>query len=182
MVFSGPVAKLAAAVEAGASGVVLGASEAEEAASLDATVEVLWRVSSKADIDAVISAGYGTTERNAFLIAEEHVKALLDELPSEAWAIAEIDSMQADGAEIEFGRVLVAEGRCTSLLLRHACVGDDEDVPYTQYAIDGIQRKASSTFKIDGFTGAVNGHFGSRDRRYDDTSESMWQRKTQGGV
>ena len=51
-----------------------------------------------------------------------------------------------------------------------------------QYAIDGIQRKASSTFKIDGFTGAVNGHFGSRDRRYDDTSESMWQRKTQGGV
>ena len=24
--------------------------------------------------------------------------------------------MQADGAEIEFGQVLVAEGRCTSLL------------------------------------------------------------------
>ena len=88
--------------------------------------------------------------------------------------------MQAECAEIEAGRALVADGICTALLLDRACVGDGEDLPYSQYAIDGITRKASQTFKIDGFTGAVNGHFGTRDRRFDagdDEGESMWERK-----
>ena len=48
-----------------------------------------------------------------------------------------------------------------SLMLRGACVGDEEDLPYTRFAIDGLTSKMSTEFKIDGMTGAINGHFGS---------------------
>ena len=46
------------------------------------------------------------------------------------------------------------------LLLKNACVGDDEDVKYLQYAIKGISKKSSSSFSMTGLTGSTNGHFG----------------------
>jgi len=48
-----------------------------------------------------------------------------------------------------------------SLLLRRACVGDEEDLPYAKFAVGGLTSKMSSTFKIDGLTGSANGHFGT---------------------
>lgn len=51
---------------------------------------------------------------------------------------------------------------CRSLLLRAACVGDNEDIAYAQWAIDALASKASQEFKISGLTGAANGHFGTK--------------------
>ena len=48
-----------------------------------------------------------------------------------------------------------------SVLLRDACVGDEEDLPYSKFAISQLLSKQSASFAMDGFTGSTNGHFGS---------------------
>jgi hypothetical protein len=69
-------------------------------------------------------------------------------------------AMQADNAEIAMGRELAAAG-CKAVLVQEACVGDSEDLHYTDFCIKGLTSKASSEFKITGMTGHVNGHFGT---------------------
>ena len=39
-------------------------------------------------------------------------------------------------------------------------MGDDEDIKYLQHAIEGINKKSSSSFSMTGLTGSTNGHFG----------------------
>jgi hypothetical protein len=66
--------------------------------------------------------------------------------------------MQDSQAEVSLAKSL--KGRCTSLLLPDALVGDSEDVEYAQFVVDGVRKKASETFKMTGLTGSTNGHFG----------------------
>ena len=61
--------------------------------------------------------------------------------------------------EVVKGRELVAAG-CKALLVRRACVGDAEDVMYSKFVVKELTSKKSSSFNIDGHTGAVNGPFG----------------------
>ena len=60
-------------------------------------------------------------------------------------------------------------------LVRGACVGDAEDVIYSKYVVKELTSKKSSAFKIDGHTGAVNGHFGTS-RSSTVSPKDGWQR------
>lgn len=56
---------------------------------------------------------------------------------------------------------LAASKKVHGLLIENACVGDDEDVKYTCFAVNSITKKSSSTFAMTGLTGSTNGHFGT---------------------
>ena len=178
VLFTGASEDALAAATAGASAVVLSAKDIDVAAELTEGVDVVWSAESTAEVEAIVAAGYGSSSSSsAFLVDGRGETSIVEALPDEAWCIASLTSMQPDSAEIEQGRALAASGVATSLLLRAACVGDEEDLPYAKYAIDGIMRKASTSFKIDGHTGSTNGHFGTRDRRFDDQEGHMWERQ-----
>ena len=169
VIFNGASDDAEAAVAAGAAAVVLDAAQAESAPALDA--EVLWRVGSADELEKVKAAG-GKADEGAggwadgvgFVIAGEADDAgsVLKALPSGAVAVASFEAMQPEGAEIAAGRQLASEYKCKALLMTGACVGDNEDLEYAQYAQYTLTSKASTEFKIDGMTGSVNGHFGMR--------------------
>lgn len=148
VLYTGPVGDALAAAKAGASAVVLAAKDIDVAAELDGSADVVWLAECTDEIDAIVAAGYGSSSSSAaFLVDGQGETSIVDALPDGAWVIASLSSMQPDSAEIEQGRSLAASGVATSLLLRAACIGDEEDLPYARYAISGVTRKASSTFK-----------------------------------
>ncbi len=157
VVYSGDAAGAEAAIAAGASAVVLGADSLDVAASLGGS-EVIWRVESDEDVAAIADANPSDCA-HGFVLPASSAAQLFGALPPGAYAIGAIDAMQPDDAELEQGRELAAAG-CKTLLLRGACVGDAEDLPYSRYAIKKLTSKKSAAFAIDGHTGAVNGHFG----------------------
>ena len=56
----------------------------------------------------------------------------------------------------------MAAGRgagCASVLVRGACVGDDEDAAYAAWVAAGSLEAPSEFGSIGGLTGAANGHF-----------------------
>ena len=172
VVFAGAASEVGMAVAAGASAVVLApANAAAEALGVD----VLWRVSSAAEVAAVADAGHGS---GTFLVDGEgaDVGDILGAIPPEAAAVVAISAMQADNEEVSLGRRLAAAG-CRSLLVRGACVGDDEDVAYTRFVVGGLTSKMSSKFKIDGATGAANGHFGTSGGSLLRDSKTNWRRQ-----
>ena len=154
VIFNGDGAQAEAAIEAGADGVVLTLAHLEKAASVDG-VEVIWEVSHADEVDKIVEAGHAS----AFAMSAAAAYGLLETLPSDAVSIAVINAMQDDEAEIAQGRELAAAG-CNSVVVRGACVGDVEDLAYTRFAVNGLTSKKSSSFAIDGHTGAINGHFG----------------------
>jgi len=160
--FSGSSDEVAKAVDSGASAVVLTSGDLGLAGSLD--VEVIWQVGSVAEVEAIIEAGQAAA---AFLVdSGPGCAAILAAIPSDSAAVACIDAMQEANAEIALGKQLKDEG-CSAVLLRGACVGDEEDVPYVRFAVGGLTSKASAEYQITGLTGAANGHFGTGSFRKD---------------
>lgn len=172
VVFNGDSAHADTAIADGAAAVVLRAEELETAKALQG-VEVIWRVESQSDIETIVADE--AAPENCFLVDGPHAASLVEVLPAGAIAVAELMAMQDDDAEITVGRELAAAG-CKALLLRDACVGDAEDLPYTKFAIRALTSKKSSAFAIDGHTGAVNGHFGGPSTRQA-SPEGGWERK-----
>ena len=135
--FSGDSAQAEAAVLAGASAVVLDGSHDLSAAD-GLGVEVVWRVENEEEMLRVADAGVGT----AFLVDGSCIGSvpLLHTAPKGSVVVAAIDAMQDAHAEIDLGKALVAEG-CKALLVRGACVGDEEDLIYSQFVINRLTTK-----------------------------------------
>jgi len=171
VVWHGDAAHAEAAVAAGASGVVLRADEMERGTALDA--EIVWDVSSTEEIERVVDNE--AVPEDVFLLDEKKMATLAPTLPAKAVVVAALDAMQHDDGEIIAGRELASSAGCKAVLLRRACVGDVEDVPYAKFAIKSLTSKKSSSFAIDGHTGAVNGHFGGV-RATAASPEGGWER------
>ena len=156
VVYTGDAAHAADAVAAGASGVVLRAEQLEMAHSL--ATEVVWHVSSEEDIERIVSDEQAPED--GFLLDAAEAAALLPSLPSSAVGVVALDAMLPDDGEVELGREMVASHKVKALLVRDACVGDVEDLPYAKYVVKQLTSKKSASFAIDGHTGSTNGHFG----------------------
>ena len=139
------------AVEAGAAAVVADAGE-----DVGDAAPVIWRVTSDNAADAAAAAGEG----DAFLFDASCTSEVVSALPAKAVAVASVAAMQEDEAEVETGRACRDAG-AAGVLLRGACVGDDEDIKYARHAVGLLRSKRSSSFAMDGFTGSTNGHFGT---------------------
>ncbi|KAL1498495.1 hypothetical protein AB1Y20_013820 [Prymnesium parvum] len=150
VVFCGAPSDAAAAAAAGATAVVLREGSPCEPHG----AAVVWEARDEAELARLVGAGAA----GAFLLPA----ALLPALPAGALGVVPLEPMQPGDAEVARGRALAAEG--ASLLVRRACVGDAEDLPYVRFVLQALKSKKSSAFAIDGHTGAVNGHFGARTR------------------
>ena len=164
VIFNGDSASVPEAIAAGASAVVLSTVDLQMAALINANVDVLWRISSHDDVLRVVDAGLG--EAAGFVLDGSWALELgfmRPTFPADAVVVAKFEAMQAENGEIRSGRALASEvdGNIRSLLLSGACVGDDEDLQYSRFAIAQLRSKMSSEFRIDGLTGAANGHFGT---------------------
>jgi len=172
VIYNGDAEHVSEAIAAGATAVVLDAAHAgSDAAS--AADEVIWHVSSADDVRAIVEAA--SSSAGAFIApSSADADAIRAALPEGSVSVCAINGMSAQNAEIPCGRALVSGG-CNSLLVSNACVGDDEDVPYVQWAIAELNSKQSAEFKIDGHTGAINGHFGGGPRPRP-AGEMEWKR------
>ena len=66
---------------------------------------------------------------------------------------------------------------CASVLVRGACVGDDEDAAYAAWVAAALRSKRSSEFGgIGGLTGAANGHFAVGGAHASGDSPLEWKR------
>jgi len=157
VIFNGKSPEAEAAVAAGASAVVLEPSEHVLAASLGA-VDVIWRVSDEEELGQLIDADAGGTPPALLLCPPSD--ALLGALPADAVVVGAVEAMAEANAEVEEARRLRAAGAC-AVLIRGACVADDEDLPYCKWLLKELTSKQSQTFRIGGLTGAANGHFGT---------------------
>lgn len=157
VIYSGSKEDCSAAMDNGASAVVLSADDTDM--SIDA--EVVWSVSSLDQVKKVLEATSDAAD--VFLVdsstSPEEFEAIVQALPKTSLCIASVEPMQPDAAEIEIGKALKKVG-CGSVLVKSAIVGDAEDLPYAQFVADGFTSKASSEFKFSGLTGSTNGHFG----------------------
>ena len=150
VIFDGAAEDRAGAISRGASAVVV---DAAGDVGVGGDVSKIWRCGGAADASALAARGEGPY----FLLDGLDDAA---DLPPEAVVVAGIDAMQPDHGEIDAGRAAQAAG-ARGVLLRGACVGDDEDAPYAAFAIGRLRTKKSTSFGMDGFTGSTNGHFGS---------------------
>lgn len=157
---------LAKVQELGASAIVLDADAVIADSFGDVNVDIICKVDSVEAIGKVVDAGF----EYAFLIpgdaADADVTDMLSAIPKSAGlVIASLTSMQKDSNEIARAKELAAmpseSSKVNAVLMKSACVGDAEDLKYTAFCVDSINKKSSSTFKMTGLTGAANGHFGS---------------------
>jgi len=164
VVYHGPVEDSVAALEDyGASAVVVPADDSTDTQALVGCAggEIIWKVSSAEQVQAVLER----TGRRSDVFWLDGVSSIDDlesvvaSLPKGALAIASVDAMQPDGAEVEKGKEYKQKG-CGSIFVRRACVGDTEDLEYARFLVGGLTSKASSEFKFTGLTGSTNGHFG----------------------
>jgi len=155
-----------------------GASLDEAVTSLLSEVGIIWKVSSLDEMKEVVQS---ENMGNVILLSKEVLPASIDDDASEDLAeslsnksvvtIAQIQSMMPANAEIQLGKDLAKLG-VSSLVLEQACVGDEEDLKYTAYAIEELNKKSSSSFSMTGLTGSTNGHFGVSSHG----SEVKWRR------
>jgi len=80
--------------------------------------------------------------------------------------------MQEEINEISMAKELKDRG-VTTILMKRAIVGDNEDLKYGTFFMEGVTKKKSSTFNISGLTGSTNGHFGG----VASTQATTWLRK-----
>lgn len=137
-----------AAVEAGVSAVVVDAGV--DGSSLDANV--IYRVQSVEDINRC--------QRGAYLVdaSIEQVAQILAAIPAGSIVLASTSSMLPENAELSVKAF--KELGMTAVLVEKAVVGDNEDLEYVEFIVDGLTKKKSSTFNMSGLTGSTNGHFG----------------------
>ena len=145
---------------------------------LEKKVDIICRVKSAEDVHRALEAGY----EYAFLvpgsevdISNQDLQTILGAIPKSAVVVATIPSMQNESAEIARGKELATlvvavpteseseseSSKISGILIEDACVGDAEDLKYTAFVVENINKKSSSTFQMTGLTGAANGHFGS---------------------
>ena len=141
---------------------------------LEKKVDIICRVKSAEDVHRALEAGY----EYAFLvpgsevdISNQDLQTILGAIPKSAVVVATIPSMQNESAEISRGKELATlvvavpteseSSKISGILIEDACVGDAEDLKYTAFVVENINKKSSSTFQMTGLTGAANGHFGS---------------------
>mmetsp|Transcript_43291 Transcript_43291/g.104884 ORF Transcript_43291/g.104884 Transcript_43291/m.104884 type:complete len:351 (-) Transcript_43291:654-1706(-) len=144
----------------------------------DSMMEIIWKVSSVADVEDVMKRT--GDEAGAFLLdiatsgtTIGSLKDVAEALPSTCLRILSVDAMQPDGQEVEDAKKSKVDLGCNSILVRKACVGDQEDLEYTQFVVGGMTSKASSEFKFSGLTGSTNGHFGGIQQN----KKINWRRK-----
>lgn len=147
-----------AAIAAGVDAVIVDAAAAAAATnSVPAGVDVIYKVTSPDHIsenaDASATVAY-LVDSNA-----ENVEDILSAIPAGSVVLASMAAMQLDNAELDRSKDLKALG-VTAILLEKACIGDNEDLEYATFVIDGMTKKKSSTFNMSGLTGSTNGHFG----------------------
>ena len=159
------------AIQSGITAIVLDASNLKDVESMidlspGKDLEIIWNVCNTKDVINIIDKGFG----NAFMISnenlnEDEIKSILTEIPKKAVKISCVNAMMQGTSENEYddevklGKSFKKLG-FTSVLVKRACVGDTEDIPYATYVVDGMTSKASSEFQITGLTGSTNGHFG----------------------
>lgn len=140
--------------EVGATAVVLEYDgQSFDVESLD-DVGIIWKVNSLGQLQELID-----TEKHAggaFLLSRDmlpdsieedgsELKEVLSSLPKGIVTIAPLPVMLPENSEIQLGKHYASLG-ISSLLLEKACVGDEEDIKYSQYAIEEINKKSSSSF------------------------------------
>jgi hypothetical protein len=142
----------AAAVDAGVSAVVHNTDASSNVLPAD-NVDIIYKVSSPEEVDTLSEASI------VYLVDgdADNVQDILDAIPTGSVVVASFQAMQADNAEFERAKALKG---VTAVLLKQACVGDQEDIEYATFAVDGLTKKRSSTFNMSGLTGSTNGHFG----------------------
>lgn len=153
-------------VQGGATAIVLDYNEEVDSSLVDSMgdVGVIWKVSSLDQMQKSSEKGMG----DIFLLSDEFLKSIDPETAKESLSslsksivtIAPLASMQPQNNELATGKQYASMG-ISSLLFESCCVGDDEDFKYAQFAVDGISKKASSSFSMTGLTGSTNGHFGT---------------------
>jgi hypothetical protein len=150
-------------------------------------MEIIWKVSSVADVETVLqrtnhradaflldaASGTAATATTTATTTIESLKDVAEAFPSASLRILAVDSMQPDGAEIEQAKKAKVDLGCNSIVVRDACLGDTEDLEYTQFVVSGMTSKASSEFKFSGLTGSTNGHFGGIQQN----RKIKWRRK-----
>ena len=160
VIFNGDPVHSHEAVNIGASAVVLGTGDAKLVENLD--VDIIWSVSSKDQVEVARAADQvkGSKGVTRVLLSESNFDNLVGKLPPHTSVIGVVDAMQQGGQEILQGRRMGTAG-CVQILVRRACVGDDEDLPYVKFVQKGLTSKQSNAFAISGLTGSANGHFGT---------------------
>ena len=146
-------------------------------------VGAIWEVADFDDIKKIMDKECG----NVFMLSEELLtneegneinmdilEKHLSSVPESAILIAPIPSMLPENHEIALAKSLAATGSISSILIRDCCVNDEEDIKYAQFAIDGMNKKSSSSFSMIGLTGSTNGHFGVSSHE----GEVKWRRKS----
>ncbi len=159
----------ATAIKKGATAVVLNVEDIPSIVDNGIDVDVICKASTVEEITQANEAGF----QYAFLIpgcetelSQEDLEKMLASIPKTSIVISTLPSMQADSAEIARGKELatitIPDGaKINGLLIQGACVGDGEDLKYTSFVVENINKKSSSTFSMTGLTGSANGHFGS---------------------
>ena len=170
----------AEAVEKGASAIVLSA-DSLEAGDIEFSLgaDVIFSVKNVDEAKKIVNKEKGA----GFLIPGEmdngKIKDILAIIPKNSLVIASLSSMLSDSAEIQRGRELVSLKSEDSgsvidgLLYQKSCVGDAEDLKYTNFVVESITKKSSNQFKMTGLTGSTNGHFGTSD---DSPENAKWRR------
>ena len=175
-----------AAIEKGATAFVVNVDNINVDVDLDLDldlekkVDIICRVKSAEDVHRALEAGY--EYEYAFLvpgsevdISNQDLQTILGAIPKSAVVVATLPSMQNESAEIARGKELATlvvavpteseseseSSKISGILIEDACVGDAEDLKYTAFVVENINKKSSSTFQMTGLTGAANGHFGS---------------------
>jgi hypothetical protein len=80
--------------------------------------------------------------------ASVNLDHFLKQVPQGSVVIASVDSMQPNNAELGV-KALQAKG-VHAILVKNAVVGDNEDLEYSSFVVDGLVKKKSSTFNMSG--------------------------------
>lgn len=175
--FPGPIpiiytgVEVEAAIAAGATAVALNLGEWSVEPG---TADVVYKVSSLQDVESVLAATDNTAQAFLFQgVSAEDLPPIISTLAPGTLCIASVDAMLPDGAEVEQAKALKKSG-IHSVVVQQACIGDIEDLKYTQFVVGGMTSKASSAFQFSGLTGSTNGHFGG----FQSSATVKWQRVT----
>jgi hypothetical protein len=157
IIYTGGVEEMEAAIAAGATAVTLSVGESSVETG---QADVVYKISSLQDVESVLAATDNMAQAFLFQgVSAEDLPPIISTLAPGTLCIASVDAMLPSGAEVEQAKTLKSAG-IHSVLVQQACVGDAEDLEYTQFLVGGMTSKASSAFKFTGLTGSTNGHFG----------------------
>eukprot|EP00816_Leptocylindrus_hargravesii_P002182 CAMPEP_0196818486 /NCGR_PEP_ID=MMETSP1362-20130617/65802_1 /TAXON_ID=163516 /ORGANISM="Leptocylindrus danicus, Strain CCMP1856" /LENGTH=136 /DNA_ID=CAMNT_0042196599 /DNA_START=1 /DNA_END=411 /DNA_ORIENTATION=+ len=129
---------------------------------MDATTTTTNNNNADQQMDAILAA----------ILSEQQSSSQQSQSQSSPIIIGALSSMQQENKELEAAKELKSKG-VTSILMMDAIVGDNEDVAYATFVVNGVMKKKSSTFNMTGLTGSTNGHFGG----VASTISTMWERQ-----